>query len=97
MFRRYKPFFRTGAMNLLAYKFQMIMWLVISALQVACIFFLWDGVYKSSTTEVINGYTFEQMIVYMAFVNVATFVVLAVTQCGQSSGKSKTVPLQCPL
>ena len=76
MFRRYKPFFRTGAMNLLAYKFQMIMWLVISALQVACIFFLWDGVYKSSTTEVINGYTFEQMIVYMAFVNVATFVVL---------------------
>lgn len=76
MFRRYKPFFRTGAMNLLAYKFQMIMWLVISALQVACIFFLWDGVYKSSTTEVINGYTFEQMIVYMAFVNVASFVVL---------------------
>ncbi len=76
MFKRYKPFFRTGAMNLLAYKFQMIMWLVISCLQVACIFFLWDGVYKSSTTAIVNGYTFEQMIVYMAFVNVFTFVAL---------------------
>lgn len=79
MFKRYKPFFRAGAMDCLAYKFNMLGWLVVSVLQVACIFFLWIGVYKSSPNgmdSVINGFTFKEMLVYVTFINIFNFVSL---------------------
>ena len=77
MFRRYRPFFRAGAMETLAYKFNIFAWLIVSALQVLCLFFLWIGVYKnaeSGVNAVINGFTLHEMLVYMAFVNVFNFV-----------------------
>ncbi len=73
MFRRYKPFFRAGAMNCFAYKFQIASWLLITLLEVACLAFLWIGVYKNSTTDVINGFTVKEMLVYMVFINVFGF------------------------
>lgn len=79
MFRKYKPFFRAGAMESLAYKFSMFTWLLVSALQIACIFFLWIGVYKSSpdgVDSVINGFTFKEMLVYVTFINIFNFVSL---------------------
>lgn len=80
MLRKYKPFFRAGAMDCLAYKFSMFTWLFVSALEVACIFFLWIGVYKSSPNgadSVINGFTFKEMLVYVTFINVFNFVSLS--------------------
>ena len=77
MFKKYKPFFRAGAMETLAYKFNIFGWLIVSALQVLCVFFLWIGVYKNSPDEVINGFTLKEMLVYMAFVNVFNFVSFA--------------------
>ena len=80
MFRRYRPFFKAGAMETLAYKFNIFGWLIVSALQVLCLFFLWIGVYKNSTggeNSVINGFTLHEMLVYMAFVNVFNFVSFA--------------------
>ena len=80
MFRRYRPFFKAGAMETLAYKFNIFGWLIVSALQVLCLFFLWIGVYKNSTggeNSVINGFTLQEMLVYMAFVNVFNFVTFA--------------------
>ena len=64
-------------METLAYKFNIFGWLIISALQVVCVFFLWIGVYKNSPEEVINGFTLKEMLVYMAFVNVFNFVTFA--------------------
>ena len=64
-------------METLAYKFNIFGWLIVSALQVACLFFLWIGVYKNSVNgvdSVINGFTLKEMLVYMAFVNVFNFV-----------------------
>ena len=80
MIRRYRPFFRAGAMETLAYKFNIFSWLIVSALQVLCVFFLWIGVYNSSVDgvdSVINGFTLHEMIVYMAFINVFNFVTYA--------------------
>lgn len=77
MFKRYKPFFRAGAMSTLAYKFNLLSWVVISAFQIACLFFLWKGVYSNSVggiNSVINGFTYKQMIVYVVFVNILNFV-----------------------
>ena len=77
MLKKYKPFFRAGAMETLAYKFNIFGWLIVSALQVLCVFFLWIGVYKNSPDKVINGFTLHEMIVYMAFINVFNFVTFA--------------------
>lgn len=79
MFRKYRPFFRAGAMDCLAYKFAMLSWLFISILQVLCVIFLWVGVYKSSVdgiNSVINGFTYKEMLVYVSFVCIFNFVSL---------------------
>ena len=64
-------------METLAYKFNMFSWLIVSALQVLCVFFLWIGVYNNATDSVINGFTLKEMLVYMAFINVFNFVTFA--------------------
>ena len=64
-------------METLAYKFNIFGWLIVSALQVLCVFFLWIGVYKNSPNEIINNFTLNDMLVYMAFVNVFNFVTFA--------------------
>lgn len=74
MFRRYKPFFRAGAMETVAYRFNIFGWLIVSALQILCVFFLWIGVYSNSEQAVINGFTLREMLVYAAFINVFNFV-----------------------
>ncbi len=71
---RYKPFFRAGAMDLMAYKFHIFTWLIVTALQVLSVFFLWVAVYKNSPDVVINGFTFEQMVTFMVMINIFNFV-----------------------
>lgn len=77
MFKRYKPFFRAGAIDLLAYKFNLFTWLIVSILEVACIVFLWFGVYQSSVDgmdTIINGFSFKEMICYVVMINIYNFV-----------------------
>lgn len=77
MFKRYKPFFRAGAIDLLAYKFNLFTWLIVSILEVACIVFLWFGVYQSSINgmdTIINGFSFKEMICYVVMINIYNFV-----------------------
>ena len=72
---RYKPFFRAGAMDLMAYKFHIFTWLIVTAFQVACTVFLWIAVYKNAGFDsVINGFSFKEMITYMVTVNIMSFV-----------------------
>lgn len=77
MFKRYKPFFRAGAMDFLAYKFSVFTWLIISGLQVLCVVFLWTAVYKNSVdgvNTIINGFSFKEMIVYLVMINIFMFI-----------------------
>lgn len=77
MFKRYKPFFKAGAMDLLAYKFNILTWLVVSVFEVVCIVFLWIAVYQNSSdgvNSIINGFNFKEMISYLVFINMFTFV-----------------------
>lgn len=67
-------------METLAYKFNIFSWLIVSALQVLCVFFLWIGVYRNAAAgagAVINGFTLNDMLVYVAFINVFNFVTFA--------------------
>ena len=77
MFKRYKPFFKAGSMDKMAFKFNIFSWLIVSALQVACLVFLWIAVYNNSTNgmdSIINGFTFKDMITYLVMINIFTFV-----------------------
>lgn len=80
MFKKYKPFFRAGAMDLLAFKFNLFTWLFVTILQVACVLFLWIAVYKNSPQgfdSIINGYSFKEMICYLVFINIFNFVIFS--------------------
>lgn len=79
MFKRYKPFFRAGAMDLLAYKFSIFTWLFVTIFEVAVVIFLWIAVYKNSSDgvdSIINGFTFKEMITYLVMINIFSFVVM---------------------
>lgn len=79
MFKRYRPFFKAGMMDMLAYKFNLYTWLLVSSLQVACLVFLWLGVYQSSLegiNSIINGFNYKEMLVYIVFINIFNFVTL---------------------
>ena len=74
--KKYTPFFKTGMMEEMAYKAGIFAWLIITILQLSCIIFLWVAVYSNATTDVINGFTFKQMIVYFVFTNIFEFTCL---------------------
>ena len=79
MLRKYKPFLKAGAMNAFAYRAAIFTWLGIAFLQILCVVFLWNAVYKNSpdgADSVINGFTFKEMIVYTVLVNIFGFATL---------------------
>lgn len=64
----YLPFSRAGIKIELAYKAQIVMWLVISCFQILFVLFLYQAIYRNSTdgmSSVINGFNFYDMILYM--------------------------------
>jgi len=82
MFKKYKPFFKGAMMNFAAYRFQVFTWAFITALQVVCIVFLWTAIYKVKSEEagtalldtIVNGYNFKEILTYLVFMNIFTFV-----------------------
>ncbi|HNX16257.1 MAG TPA: ABC-2 family transporter protein [Bacilli bacterium] len=77
MFKRYKPFLRASAMDLAVYRFNLIIWLLVTVLQMVCMVFLWFSVYRSSAggiNTIINGFNYKEMIVYTVFTTIFTFV-----------------------
>lgn len=82
MWKRYRPFYKAAQMDLLAFKGAIFTWLLVSSFQVACTLFLWFAVYHSSTSEIIQGFTMKDMIVYQVFINIFSFVTFDGTTAG---------------
>lgn len=64
----YLPFFKANVKVQLAYKAQIVMWLIISFVDVAFVVFLYHAIYRNSVGglgSVINGFSFYEMILYM--------------------------------
>lgn len=74
--KKYIPFFKAGMMEELAYRAGLFAWMLITFLQLVCVAFLWTAVYNSSSSPVINGFTFNEMIVYFVFTNIFAFMCL---------------------
>lgn len=92
MFRKYKPFFKAGAMAQMAYKFNIFSWFVIAIFEWVCLICLWFSVYKASESgmdSVINGFSFKEMIVYTVFINILTFAIFVNETFGQISDEIK--------
>ncbi len=64
----YLPFSKAGVKIELAYKAQIVMWLIISFIEVFFVIFLYEAIYRNSAdgmSTVINGFSFYDMILYM--------------------------------
>ncbi len=59
------PFSKAGIKIELSYKAQIVMWIAISFIQIFFVFFLYKAIYESSPDAVINGFTFNDMVLYM--------------------------------
>lgn len=75
MLKKYRPFFKASTMNTFAYKFSIYTWLLISVVSILCVFFLWTAVFQNSPTEVINGFTFKEIISYTVIITIFTFTI----------------------
>jgi ABC-2 type transport system permease protein len=64
----YLPFAKAGVKIELAYKAQIVMWIIISLVQTVFVVFLYGAIYRNSPDgmdSVINGFSFHDMILYM--------------------------------
>lgn len=64
----YLPFSKAGIKIELSYKAQMVMWIIISFIQIFFVLFLYQAIYRNSPegmNSVINGFTFYDMVLYM--------------------------------
>ena len=64
----YLPFSKAGIKIELAYKAQIVMWIVISFIQCFFVLFLYQAIYRNSDNglnSIINGFTFYDMVLYM--------------------------------
>ena len=87
--KKYIPFFKAGMMEELSYKAVIYIWVLISVLQLACVLFLWSAVYSNAEGSIINGFTFEQMIVYFVFTNIFAFICLESSTLGMIDDEIK--------
>lgn len=77
MLKKYKPFLRAGAIDTMAYRFNILIWAVITVCEVACMVFLWLAVYRSSEGGMdaeIHGFTYREMIAYVVLTTIFNFI-----------------------
>lgn len=77
MFKKYKPFLRASAMDMMTWRFNILVWVVVTVFEVACLIFLWLAIYSSSEGGIdasINGFTYKEMISYVVLTTVFGFV-----------------------
>lgn len=75
--RKYKPFVRASAIDMMAYRFNIVTWAIVTVFEVACLIFLWLAVYQSSEGGIdssINGFTYKEMIVYVVLTTIFGFI-----------------------
>ena len=73
IFARYNAFMKTGILNVFAYKFNVLSWLLVAASSLLCLFFLWLAVFNNSPVDVINGFTFKEIVAYTVIINIFAF------------------------
>ncbi|MBQ3918540.1 MAG: ABC-2 family transporter protein [Oscillospiraceae bacterium] len=65
IFRKYLTLTRAGIIESMHFRLSMIMMIVGNMLYLALVFFLWKAIYASAGTDVVNGMTFSDTLVYL--------------------------------
>lgn len=73
----YLPFASAGVKIELSYRAQVVMWIIISFVEAFFILFLYRAIYDNSPSGVINGFTYDDMVLYMITSFVFSFVMSA--------------------
>ena len=75
--RPYLPFARNVFQRLISYKANAIIFMFGDFLMLSVTYYLWKAIYGSTTENVLNGFTFEEMIIYL-FISFLTSVMINV-------------------
>ena len=75
--RPYLPFARNVFQRLISYKANAIIFMFGDFLMLSVTYYLWKAIYGSTTEKVLNGFTFEEMIIYL-FISFLTSVMISV-------------------
>lgn len=63
--RRYRRFTRNSVSRLLAYRANVLLFILGNVLQTVVLFFLWRAVFRSSGSATLQGFSFPEMVVYL--------------------------------
>ena len=75
--KTYMPFARNTFQKLISYKANVIMFMFGDGLMLAVTYYLWKAIYGSASNKVINGFTINEMIIYV-FISFLTSLVTSV-------------------
>ena len=75
--RPYLPFTRNVFQRLISYKANAILFMFGDFLMLAVTYYLWKAIYGSTIETVLNGFTFNEMIIYL-FISFLTSVMISV-------------------
>lgn len=75
--KTYLPFLRNTFQKLISYKANVIIFMFGDLLMLAVTYYLWKAIYGSSSEAIINGFTLNQMIIYV-FITFLTNLMISV-------------------
>lgn len=70
----YLSFIKIGFKNVLAYKFEVLMWTITIPVSLAIYFFLWGSIYAYTGQEIIRGFTFPELLSYFVLVELTATI-----------------------
>lgn len=75
--KTYFPFATNTFQRLISYKANVLIFIIGEFLMLAVTYYLWDAIYRSSQDSSINGFTFNEMIIYL-FISFLTSLIITV-------------------
>ena len=92
-FRKYTSLLRAGIMESLHFRMSALVLFFGNLVYIAIIFYLWKAIYASSPTDVVNGMTFTDTLIYVVLASSLFFFMemYAVWEIGRSIQSGKIV------
>lgn len=76
-FRIYKPFTKSVIQKLMSYKLSLLGFVLGDIVKVFITFYLWKAIFSNSSSNTINGFSFDDMFVYVFMIAITSKLVLS--------------------
>lgn len=74
-FKKYLPFYRASITRFFVYRVQIFFWVLHDFIVVFSQYYLWKAVYNYSSKEIIHGFKFNDMVVYILLATITNSIV----------------------